>query len=78
MLEEYMVYVNDKPILLVCDNTVYAKKLDCIKLFIKEEKCGFPYNRVKEHYLVDVEDAESFSNIIEGNTTYVEKKPYLI
>jgi TfoX/Sxy family transcriptional regulator of competence genes len=25
MFGEYMVYVNDKPILLVCDNTVYVK-----------------------------------------------------
>ncbi|NCC99686.1 MAG: transcriptional regulator [Bacteroidia bacterium] len=65
MFGEYMVYVNDKPILLVCDNTVYAKKLDCIKPFIKDEESGFPYNGAKEHYLVDVEDEESFSNIIE-------------
>lgn len=28
MFGEYMVYVNDKPVLLVCDNTVYVKKLD--------------------------------------------------
>ena len=27
MFGEYMVYVNDKPVLLVCDNTVYVKKL---------------------------------------------------
>lgn len=27
MFGEYMVYVNDKPILLVCDNTVMVKKL---------------------------------------------------
>ena len=25
MFGEYMIYVNDKPILLVCDNTVYIK-----------------------------------------------------
>ncbi len=27
MFGEYMIYVNDKPILLVCDNTVYIKKI---------------------------------------------------
>lgn len=26
MFGEYMVYINDKPILLVCDNTVFVKK----------------------------------------------------
>lgn len=30
MFGEYMVYVNNKPILLVCNNTVYVKQLDCI------------------------------------------------
>ena len=30
MFGEYMVYVNDKPVLIVCDNTVFIKKLDCI------------------------------------------------
>ena len=25
MFGEYMVYVNDKPVLLVCDNTVFIK-----------------------------------------------------
>ena len=27
MFGEYMVYLNEKPVLLVCDNTVFVKKL---------------------------------------------------
>lgn len=27
MFGEYMVYLNDKPILMLCDNTVFVKKL---------------------------------------------------
>ena len=27
MFGEYMIYLNDKPVLLICDNTVFAKKL---------------------------------------------------
>lgn len=65
MFGEYMVYVNDKPILLVCDNTVYAKKLDCLKPFVSVEECGFPYAGAKEHYIVDVENENSFCKIIE-------------
>ena len=30
MFGEYMVYVNDKPLLLVCDNTAYVKILPCL------------------------------------------------
>ena len=29
MFGEYMVYVNAKPVFLVCDSTVYIKMLDC-------------------------------------------------
>lgn len=64
MFGEYMVYVNDKPVLMVCDDTVYAKKLDCIKPFIREDECGFPYNGAKEHYIIDPEDEENFNRIV--------------
>ena len=30
MFGEYMVYINDKPLLLLCDNTVYVKQLPCV------------------------------------------------
>ena len=73
MFGEYMVYVNDKPILLICENTVYVKKLDCIKSFIREEECGIPYKGAKEHYIVDVEDKESFSRIIEELEEVIKK-----
>ena len=31
MFGEYMVYLNDKPVIIVCNNTTFVKKLDCIK-----------------------------------------------
>ena len=64
MFGEYMVYVNDKPILLVCDNMVFVKKLDCIEEDMKNAEKGFPYNGAREHYILDIEDAEFSSQII--------------
>ena len=64
MFGEYMVYINDKPILLVCDNTVYVKKLDCIKEKMEGADKGFPYNGAKEHYILDIENAEFSKEII--------------
>jgi hypothetical protein len=58
MFGEYMVYVNDKPILLVCDNTVYVKKLDCLAEIMPGAETGFPYSGAKEHYLLDIEDPD--------------------
>lgn len=55
MFGEYMVYINDKPVLLVCDNTVMVKKLPEIKELMKDAECGFPYDGAKEHYILDLE-----------------------
>ena len=30
MFGEYCIYANDKPVMLVCDNTVFIKMLPCI------------------------------------------------
>ena len=57
MFGEYMVYVNDKPIFLVCDNTVFVKKLDCIADKMREADTGVPYTGAKEHYILDIENA---------------------
>lgn len=56
MFGEYMVYVNDKPVLLVCDNTVYVKKLAALDGILTGAECGCPYNGAKEHYILDMEN----------------------
>ncbi len=58
MFGEYMVYVNDKPILLVCDNVVYVKILPCLDELMADAKRGHPYEGAKEHYILDIDDAE--------------------
>ena len=42
MFGEYLVYVNEKPVLLVCDNTVYVKMLDTIR----EEMAAVSYTHL--------------------------------
>ncbi len=56
MFGEYMVYINDKPVLLVCDNTVFVKQLDCVRKLLADADTGHPYSGAKEHYILDVED----------------------
>ncbi len=57
MFGEYMVYVNDKPVLLVCGNTVYAKKLPHLAGHMANAACGIPYEGAKEHYILDIDNA---------------------
>ena len=64
MFGEYMVYVNDKPVLLVCDNTVYVKQLACVADAMKNAETGFPYAGAKEHYILDIDDAALSQNVV--------------
>lgn len=64
MFGEYMVYVNHKPVIIVCDNIAFVKKLPCIEEMMKEAKTGYPYNGAKEHYLLDIDNSEFCKTII--------------
>ena len=66
MFGEYMVYVNQKPVILICNNTAYVKKLDCIKSFCENGETGIPYNGAKEHYVLDIDNRETLIEIIKA------------
>jgi TfoX/Sxy family transcriptional regulator of competence genes len=57
MFGEYMVYIDDKPLLLVCDNTVFVKILPCLDSLMGTAEKGYPYNGAKEHYVLDIDNA---------------------
>ncbi len=64
MFGEYMVYLNNKPVVIVCDNTAFVKKLDCIKDLMNDCPCGFPYKGAKEYYVLDIDNAEFSKRIV--------------
>ena len=64
MFGEYMVYVNDKPILLVCDNNVYVKILPCLDGLMSAAEKGFPYDGAKEHYILDIDSLELTQSVV--------------
>lgn len=64
MFGEYMVYVNDKPVIIVCDNIAYVKELDNISELMKSASKGFPYNGAKEHYILDIDNIEFSKSVI--------------
>lgn len=71
MFGEYCVYANDKPILLVCDNTVYVKMLPCVEEIMSGARTNPPYEGAKPHYLLDIEDSKltmAVVKILEQNT----------
>lgn len=69
MFGEFMVYVNDKPVIIVCDNTAFVKKLDCIEEMMKNAETGYPYKNAKEHYILDIDNADFCKTVV----TEIEK-----
>jgi len=65
MFGEFMIYVNEKPVIIVCDNETFVKKLECIEEMMKEAKTGFPYKGAKEHYILDIDNADFCKSVIE-------------
>ena len=58
MFGEYMVYVNAKPLLIVCDNTVMVKKAPELASLMEGAPDGIPYEGAKVHYILDIENRE--------------------
>jgi TfoX/Sxy family transcriptional regulator of competence genes len=65
MFGEYMVYINDKPVLLVCDNTVFVKKLECVNALLSQVNTCIPYNGAKEHYILDIDNSVLVNMVIQ-------------
>ena len=56
MFGEYMIYIEDKPVIPVCDNTVFVKMFPEIVYLMKDAETGKPYPSAKDCYILDIED----------------------
>ncbi len=74
MFGEYLIYINEKPIITVCDETVYVKKLECLEEKMKDAEVGYPYEGAKEHYILDIDNQE-FSKMIVSEIEAVTPLP---
>jgi len=64
MFGEYLVYINEKPLLLLCDNIVYIKMFEEIKQLMENSTTGFPYKGAKEHYILDIDNKKLITKIL--------------
>lgn len=65
MFGEYLVYIQGKPILLVCDNCVMIRKVPELAELMKDAADGFPYEGARAHYILDIENRELVRSVIE-------------
>lgn len=64
MFGEYMVYINSKPLIIVCNDTCFVKILDVTEKFLKESPKGYPYKGAKEHYILDIDNSEFCKEVL--------------
>ncbi|MDE5766529.1 MAG: hypothetical protein K2I17_05125 [Clostridia bacterium] len=64
MFGEYMVYIEGKPVLLVCDNTVFVKQVKELEELMSEADKGYPYDGAKEHYILDIENTDLTEKVV--------------
>lgn len=77
MFGEYMIYINDKPILMLCDNTVFVKQLKVLSDLLGENEIGAPYEGAKPHYIIDADAREQLQavvNLLEPLTALPKKR----
>ena len=65
MFGEYMVYLNDRPVLLVCDNTVFVKNHPALAHLLAEAPEGLPYPGAKPQKILDVENRALTAQVLE-------------
>ena len=65
MFGEYQIYVNDRPVLLLCDNTVFVKNHPALAHLLAEAPEGLPYPGAKPQKILDVEDRVLTAQVLE-------------
>lgn len=64
MFGDYMIYANEKPVIIACDNIAFVKQHKAIEALMTEAEKGFPYDGAKEHYILDVSKADFAVNVV--------------
>lgn len=64
MFGEYCIYVNEKPIVLVCDDVVYIKMIPDLELLMERAERGVPYDGATERYILDIENRDLTREVI--------------
>lgn len=57
MFGEYCIYADEKPLMFVCNNTVFVKRLPCVAELLATADSGEPYPGAKGWVILDIEDS---------------------
>ena len=66
MFGDWCIYVDEKPVILACDNLCYVKMLLELADMMNGAWTGFPYDGAKEHYILDIEHGEEAMRVVQA------------
>lgn len=66
MFGDWMIYIDEKPIILACDNICYAKMLPAISDMMQDAQTGYPYDGAKEHYILNIEHKDEAIPVLQA------------
>lgn len=61
---EYCIYADEKPLMLVCDNTVFVKRIGCVAELLAEAEGRQPFPGAKGWVVLDVEDSRLTREVV--------------
>lgn len=69
MFGSYCIYMDKRPMFLLCDDVLYIKQFSFLKKLLKDSDLGIPFPKAKEWYVLDVEDVKILKKVIEKFTS---------
>ena len=66
MFGAWMIYIDEKPVILAYDDICYVKMLPVISDMMTNAWTGFPYDGAKEHYILDIEHRDEAIKVIKA------------
>ena len=66
MFGDWCIYVDEKPVILACDNLCYVKMLPELADMMNGAWTGYPYDGAKEHYILDIEHGEEAMRVVQA------------
>lgn len=66
MFGDWLIYIDEKPIVLACDNICYVKMLPEIAGLMANALTAPPYPGAKPHYVLDIEHHDTALQVVKA------------
>lgn len=64
MFGEYCVYASEKPLVFVCDNTVFVKRIECVSDILATAEMRPPFPGAKDFVVLDMEETSLVGEVL--------------